>query len=187
MRISRDLMWMMMAEAAARRSTCRRLNVGAILIYDNDVVSVGYNGPPSGEPHCYGGDCGIPSCTRSIHAEHNAIVRACEKGFEYFDAATLYTTNSPCEKCFNVIQAYHIKRVVFKDEYRISQHLKADHGIQVEKITPSGYLTDFVTGRLVEGPEGSQEDNGGGHLSLGKRKNRSTDPEDAGGSGVCCR
>ena len=80
MRISRDLMFMMMAEAAARRSTCRRLNVGAILTYQNNVVSIGYNGPPPGEPHCYGGDCGVPMCTRSIHAEFNAIVRAADAG-----------------------------------------------------------------------------------------------------------
>ena len=167
MRISRDLMFMMMAEAAARRSTCRRLNVGAILTYQNNVVSIGYNGPPPGEPHCYGGDCGVPMCTRSIHAEFNAIVRAADAGFENFALSTLYVTNSPCESCFNVIRAYRIPRVVFRDEYRIHQHLKdITHGVQIEKITPSGYRTDFVTGQFVGGPEGSQESDGRRDLSI---------------------
>lgn len=152
MRINRDQMWMLMTEAAARRATCRRLNVGALLVHDNDVVSVGYNGPPAGEPHCHG-DCGRPTCSRAVHAEFNAIVRAADKGFTCFDTSTLYITNSPCERCFNVIRAYRIPRVVFRDEYRIDDHLKDQtHGIQVEKITPSGYLTDFVTGRLIGEP-----------------------------------
>lgn len=176
MRITRDQMFMQFAEVAARRSTCRRLNVGAVLVYKNNVVSVGYNGPPSGEPHCTGDNCGVPSCTRALHAEHNAIVRAADDGFENFHLSTIYVTNSPCEGCFNVIRAYRIPRVVFRDEYRINQHLKdITHGVQVEKITPSGYLTNFITGQLIGGPETPQEDHGGGHLSLRQRACRCTD------------
>src|SRR6478735_9399371 len=111
-RISRDLMFMMMAEAAARRSTCRRLNVGAILVDDNNnPIGVGYNGPPAGEPHCHGVECGIPSCTRAVHAELNAIRRARAAGFKCFEVSTLYVTNSPCEHCFGAIRAFGIPRV----------------------------------------------------------------------------
>ncbi len=147
---------MQMAEAAARRSTCRRLNVGAVLVHENNVISIGYNGPASGEPHCTGDDCGVPSCSRAKHAEANAIERANLTQLDFFHpgSCTLYVTNSPCEHCFSdILEHRSIGRVVFKDEYRISGHLKVDHGIQVEKITPSGYLTDFVTGRLVQTPE----------------------------------
>lgn len=145
---------MMMAEAAAMRSTCRRLSVGAVLADDeNNVVSIGYNGPPSGDPHCTGNDCGHPSCTRALHAEANAIDRAYLLSHP-FHSLTLYVTASPCEHCWRkIIANLRIGRVVFRNEYRISEHLKVDRGIKVEKITASGYVTDFLTGRLVGGPE----------------------------------
>lgn len=147
-------MFMLIAEAAAMRSTCRRLSVGAVLVDgDHNIISFGYNGPPSGEPHCTGDDCGHPSCTRATHAEANAIERAPLKGHA-FGSITLYVTNSPCEHCYKkILKEFTIGRVVFKNEYRISEHLKVDRGIQVEKITASGYVTDFLTGRLVSGPE----------------------------------
>lgn len=155
-RISRDQMFMMMAEVAALRSTCRRLSVGAVLVDpDHNVVSIGYNGPPSGELHCTGDDCGNPSCTRATHAEENAIERADFDHSEWSPLSlTLYVTNSPCEHCWEkIFDSGLIGRVVFKNEYRISQHLKVHCGIQIEKITASGYVTDFLTGRLVGGPE----------------------------------
>ncbi len=155
-RVSRDQMFMMMAEAAAMRSTCRRLSVGAVLVdRDHNVVSIGYNGPPSGEPHCTGDNCGQPSCTRALHAEANAIERGDPDAENALHSCTLYVTNSPCSNCFEliVLKTKSIGRVVFKNEYRINEHLKVDRGIKVEKITASGYVTDFLTGRLVSGPE----------------------------------
>lgn len=148
-------MFMMMAEVAALRSTCRRLSVGAVLVdAEHNVVSIGYNGPPSGEVHCTGDDCGQPSCTRALHAEANAIERAGSLTRFLPDSLTLYVTNSPCEHCWSrITNNIRIGRVVFKNEYRISQHLRESHGTRVEKITASGYVTDFVTGRLVGGPE----------------------------------
>ena len=151
-RISRDQMWMMMCEAASRRSTCKRLNVGAIIVHANDVVSVGYNGPPSGEEHCTGAACGIPSCTRAVHAEDNALRRAGAKGFVCDDTTTLYVTNSPCEACTIKIIESGIKRVVYRDEYRIAGHLvgfKAA-GVRLFRITPSGYMIDYETGQFVD-------------------------------------
>lgn len=148
-------MFMMMAEVAALRSTCRRLSVGAVLVdAEHNFVSLGYNGPPSGEVHCTDDDCGHPSCTRAKHAEENAIERAGSLIRFPRDSLTLYVTNSPCEHCWNrITNSIHIGRVVFKNEYRISHHLRENHGIRIEKITASGYVTDFVTGRLVSGPE----------------------------------
>jgi len=155
-RISRDQMFMMMAEVAAMRSTCRRLAVGAVLVdKDHNFISMGYNGPPSGEPHCTGNDCGNPFCTRSDHAEANAIERGNPDAWHNLRSCTLYVTASPCEHCWEkIVNTKSIGRVVFKNEYRISGHLKGTScGIQVEKITASGYVTDFITGRLVGGPE----------------------------------
>ena len=52
-RISRDGMFMLMALAASYRGTCSRLQVGAVIVKDNHVVSMGYNGSPPGAPHCH--------------------------------------------------------------------------------------------------------------------------------------
>lgn len=152
-RISRDQMWMMMAEVAAMRSTCRRLSVGAVIVDQrHNLVAIGYNGPPSGEPHCTGDACGIPHCTRATHAEINALGRVMLPYAKL--TLTMYVTASPCEHCWErIAKDSTIGRVVFKNEYRISQHLKVYCGIQVEKITASGYVTDFITGHLVRGPE----------------------------------
>jgi hypothetical protein len=64
MRITRPQLWMGMAEIAAQRATCFRGSCGAILVKDNDVVSIGYNGPPSGEEHCQGNDCVLTATGR---------------------------------------------------------------------------------------------------------------------------
>lgn len=144
-------MFMLMAEAAARRSTCRRLNVGAVLVCDNDVVSIGYNGPPSGEPHCTGPGCGVPSCTRAIHAEMNCLERALKKPFGAWEFSTLYVTNSPCPTCtIKVIEA-GVKRVIYRDEYRLVDHLAnfAAARVQLLRLTPSGYMIDVASGEFV--------------------------------------
>lgn len=150
-RVSRHQMWMMMCEAASRRSTCKRLNVGALVVHDNDVVSVGYNGPPSGEPHCTGPDCGIPSCTRSIHAEVNALNRASAKGFRCDEGTTIYVTNSPCPSCTIKIVESGLGTVVFRDEYRETKHLVGfkPGGVKLLRITPSGYMIDWETGMFI--------------------------------------
>ena len=143
---------MLMAEAAARRSTCRRLNVGAVLVCANDVVSIGYNGPPSGEPHCQGATCGVPSCTRAIHAEMNCLQRAHNKGFFDWEHAILYVTNSPCPTCtIKVIEA-GIRRVVYRDEYRLVDHLAnfLAARVQLMRLTPSGYMIDVATGAFID-------------------------------------
>ena len=73
-RISRHLMFMEIAHTVAKRATCMRLNVGAVLVADRQIVSIGYNGAPSGAPHCAGNECpGKHHCHETIHAEVNAV------------------------------------------------------------------------------------------------------------------
>src|SRR4051794_31930973 len=105
-RISRQLMFMQMAEAASRRSTCFRRNVGAVITVNNNVVSIGYNGPPSGEDHCRGNRCvppGMTGCQRAVHAEINAVTRW--KTQKFGDVARMYVTESPCKDCARVLQS----------------------------------------------------------------------------------
>lgn len=86
-----------MARVVAKRGTCDRAHVGAILVNSkNKVVSIGYNGSPSGQPHC--DDVGHlmidGHCIRTVHAEENCLREATLNG-DY----VMYVTHYPCMKC----------------------------------------------------------------------------------------
>lgn len=152
MRISRPLMFMQMAEAASRRSTCFRRNVGCIIVDGHVPVSIGYNGPPSGDQHCTGKNCADPDrgCTRALHAEANAISRLPRGAI--LSCLDLYTTESPCLKCAElIIQTAPISSLYYIHQYRITEgiDLVAKH-MPVWRITPAGHLINHATGELIE-------------------------------------
>ncbi|MGI6737106.1 MAG: deoxycytidylate deaminase [Anaerovoracaceae bacterium] len=126
-RPSWDEYFMEMAELAATRSTCLRRQVGAAIVQDKHVIATGYNGAPSGIPHCAErGGCmreqlGIPSgerheLCRALHAEQNAIIQAATLA-QSIEGATMYVTNQPCIICAKMIINAGIRRVVVKDGY----------------------------------------------------------------------
>lgn len=111
----------------AKRSTCTRRQVGAVLVKDNKVIGNGYNGVPSGYTHCIDGGCprgqlstgSVPSGSdynafpcKAIHAEHNAILQA---GLADCRGAVLYTTEPPCQQCTNLIEHAGIEKVILVD------------------------------------------------------------------------
>lgn len=117
-RISREDMLIQMAEVAARRSTCLRLQVGAVIAIEGRVLSLGYNGAPPGLPHCEPSTCNPQSpCTATIHAEANAIAFASRYGVG-IQGATLYSTHSPCAECSKLIISSGIRTVYFQTAYR---------------------------------------------------------------------
>lgn len=120
MRASRIEMLMSIAETIALRSTCDRLNVGAIITRDSRVVSTGYNGNVAGALHCRHID-GSP-CTSAVHAEANAIVFSARHGVGT-EGAELFTTHQPCEGCAKLIVNSGLTRVFFKHEYRLREGL----------------------------------------------------------------
>jgi dCMP deaminase len=133
-RISRDEMLMTIAEVVARRSTCCRKNIGAVLARDGRFFAPGYNGAPSGMPHCEPGTCNAANpCTRTIHAEANAIAFAARYGIAT-EGSTLYVTVSPCNDCAKLIINSGVVRVVFRERYRIDAPIKLlnDAGIETE-------------------------------------------------------
>lgn len=159
MRISRDMMFMEFARSASKRATCFRLNVGAVLVVnDKEVLSIGYNGPPSGEPHCTGTGCAPPGsgCRRSVHAEVNALQMGLPKAqfgdlLEVDDLLTLYVTTSPCGGCATSIIHAGVRRVVYEAEYRDTGPLEllSQAGVRVERLLPSGQRIDFATKDLI--------------------------------------
>lgn len=139
----------------AKRSTCLRLNVGAVLVQGRSIVSIGYNGAPSGAPHCTNDDCsGNRPCRKTIHAEINALeyLPYEVKMGNYGRALDLYVTDSPCEACFNSIQTFgRVKRIFFANPYRLNDHLTG-HGrsIGIYRVLPSGYVVDWETKELAD-------------------------------------
>lgn len=119
MRITRDEMLMAIAQIAAKRSTCERAKVGAVIARSGRVISTGYAGAPSGVDHCIRDhNCfDDQPCTRTIHAEANAIAFAARHGVSS-DGASLYCTLSPCIDCAKLIINSGIKEVFYGEAYR---------------------------------------------------------------------
>ena len=115
-----------MAELVARRATCDRKHVGAVIVDGNNrIVSTGYNGSAKGMPHC--SDVGHllkevdgrPSCVRTLHAESNALDDAGRRA----EGGTIYVTVIPCYNCAKRIVNAGVRRVVW-GEYYPSQNTK---------------------------------------------------------------
>lgn len=121
-----DDYFLKIAGVVAQRSTCRRHNVGAVLVRDKQILSTGYNGAAAGikdclELGCLRDELKIPSGTRheicrAIHAEQNAIIQAALHGVTTQDS-TLYCTHSPCNLCAKMMVNAGVKRVVCIEYY----------------------------------------------------------------------
>lgn len=168
MRISREAMYIGMARMASMRSTCSRLNVGAIITHHNSPVSVGWNGAEAGAPHCAGNDCPgmTPGNCPALHSEINAL----KKAIELLPAGTrvdLYTTHSPCMMCATMIKesGLYVERIFFEIPYRSTQHMGMfespypdpdrvgkQRRTEVYEVTPAGYIVEYFSRRVVQLP-----------------------------------
>ena len=128
-----DHSYLEMAEIWAQNSYCKRRTVGALLVKDRMIISDGYNGTPSGFENV----CEEDGVTKPyvLHAEANAITKVAKSG-NSSEGATLYVTASPCLECSKLIIQSGIKRVVYRDEYRLTDgiDLLRRAGIEVEKV-----------------------------------------------------
>ncbi len=117
---------MEIARLVARRSTCLRRQVGAVVVKEKNILATGYNGTPSGIAHCEETGClrqklGVPSgerheLCRGLHAEQNAIIQAAKHGVN-IGGASLYTTHSPCLICTKMIINAGVERIVYLEGY----------------------------------------------------------------------
>jgi len=125
-RPSWETYFMDIARLVAKRSTCLRRAVGAIIVKDKRILATGYNGAPSGIKHCIETGClreelNIPSgerheLCRGIHAEQNAIIQAAFHGVSIKDAE-LFCTNQPCSICAKIIINAGIKKIYYGARY----------------------------------------------------------------------
>jgi dCMP deaminase len=117
-RPSWDEYFLEIAKVVAKRSTCDRANVGAVIAKNKVILSTGYNGAPRGLAHCddVGHEIVGGHCIRTVHAEANALAQAARNGSPV-EGATIYLTISPCYDCFKMMINSGIKEVVYKDFY----------------------------------------------------------------------
>ena len=129
-----DNRYMEMASVWARNSYCKRRQVGALIVKDRMIISDGFNGTPSGFENICEDENGVTK-PYVLHAEANAITKVAKSG-NNSDGSTLYVTSSPCLECSKLIIQSGIKRVVYQEEYRLSDgiDLLRKAGIEVVKL-----------------------------------------------------
>jgi dCMP deaminase len=121
-----DVYFMEIAKLVAKRSTCLRRKVGALVVKDRRILATGYNGTPSGIKHCFDVGClreklKVPSgerheLCRGLHAEQNVLLQASLHGVSLRESS-IYVTNQPCIICTKMIINAGIKEVVMSDSY----------------------------------------------------------------------
>lgn len=129
-----DQSYLDMAAIWAKNSYCKRRQVGALIVKDRMIISDGYNGTPSGFENICEDESGATK-PYVLHAEANAISKVAKSG-NSSDGATLFVTASPCMECAKLIIQAGIRRVVYRDEYRLTDgiDLLRRAGIEVEKV-----------------------------------------------------
>lgn len=152
-RISREQAFMETAHVWAKRSTCARLNVGAVVVVNKRIVSHGYNGHDPGADHCSLNSCPgmTPGGCGTTHAEVNALREV--PGSLRYSLKHLYVTDSPCMHCveYMIAPRHNLCRVVFETPYRDTTPLDylLDRGIEVFRLTPAGYMMDWRNREIV--------------------------------------
>ena len=122
------------AERFGALSTAKRLQVGAIVVKDNRIISIGYNGMPSG----WGNECedeNFKTKPEVLHAEENAIAKLASS-HESGKGAEIYITHSPCMNCAKLIYASGVAKVYYKHKYRSEDgiHFLEKCGLEVKQL-----------------------------------------------------
>ena len=113
----------------AEESYCKRLKVGALIVKDGNIISFGYNGTPTGLPNV----CEEDNVTLStvLHAESNAITKACKSPIST-DEAVMYITHSCCVECAKLIVQSGIKKVYYIHNYRDNNGIRFLQNCDIE-------------------------------------------------------
>jgi dCMP deaminase len=144
-----DSYFMEIATIVAKRSTCMRRNVGAVIVKDKQILATGYNGAPINLSHCIDTGClrermnvapgERHELCRGLHAEQNAIIQAAFHGVS-INGAQLYSTHLPCSICMKMVINAGISSVRYLEGYPddLSLELVRESGIAVEQMNIEG-------------------------------------------------
>ncbi|MBR5982121.1 MAG: dCMP deaminase family protein [Bacteroidales bacterium] len=131
-----DKNYLDMAAIWAKNSYCKRRQVGALLVKNRMIISDGFNGTPSGfENQCE--DENNTTKPYVLHAEANAITKVAKSG-NSSEGATLYITTAPCIECAKLIIQAGIVRVVYAEEYRMSEGIELLKRAGIEVVNFNG-------------------------------------------------
>jgi len=184
-RPSWDEYFMQIAYLVARRSTCLRRQVGAVLVREKRILTTGYNGAPTGLRHCQEVGClrekmGVASgerheLCRGIHAEQNTIIQAALHGIST-EGSTLYSTHQPCIMCAKILVNAGVRRIVFDGSYpdKLGREILDEAGVELVM-----YLRGREGRRLADAQAGNggvrdtargDQDGSGGQDAGGRRQ-----------------
>ncbi len=141
--------FMGIAGQVASRSTCPRRSVGAVIVKDKRILTTGYNGAPSGMPHCTDVGCLMVDghCVRTLHAEQNAILQAAHFGVST-NGAEIFITSSPCLNCAKMIINAGITKVWYWEGYPddLAMQFLEEAGVALERLDMGGSLNPNLDG-----------------------------------------
>jgi dCMP deaminase len=133
---------MSVAETYAKLSSAKRLQVGAVLVKNDTIIGIGYNGMPSGwsndcEDVEYLEDGGKVLVTKEevIHAESNCLMKVA-KSTNSTEGADMFVTHAPCIHCAKLIYQSGVRKVYYRSAYRDVNGVKflEKSGIEIEKV-----------------------------------------------------
>lgn len=118
-RLSWEDYFMANAELIAKRSTCDRAFVGAVLVRQKRIIATGYNGGVAATDNCneVGHEMEDGHCIRTVHAEMNALIQCAKEGLST-DGTEIYVTHFPCVNCTKALLQAGIKKITYKESYR---------------------------------------------------------------------
>jgi dCMP deaminase len=125
---------MSIAILASQRSPCKRLQVGSVIVKNNRLISMGYNGFIPGAPHI--SRIKDEHEQSIIHSEVNALADCAKRGAS-LENAKIYITHYPCINCFRSIAACELKEIIYLEDYNndaIVEQLALDSGITIRKL-----------------------------------------------------
>jgi dCMP deaminase len=139
--------YMKTAEVFAELSSARRLHVGAIVVKDDRIISIGYNGMPSGWdnncedvviptlPYLQGDEPTLKTKPEVLHAETNAIAKLAKNG-DSSNGAVLFVTHAPCLDCAKLVYQSGINSVYYRNAYRDESGIRflEKAGVSVNKV-----------------------------------------------------
>lgn len=151
--------WFLLAMMYSTRGTCDRLRVATVIVKNNRLMGAGYNGSPSGTPHCdeIGHLIIDGHCERTLHSEENALTNTERQNLV---GATAYITNTPCIRCAKLLVNAGIKEIKYLGEYSNSRGkeynsiLSKESGVKFThcKLDPRPIINQAIS--RLEGPGG---------------------------------
>lgn len=133
-RLNWDEYFMSIALLASQRSPCSRLHVGSVIVQNNRIISMGYNGFIPGAPHVSRIQDNHEQSI--IHSEINAISDCAKRGAS-LNESKIYVTHYPCVNCFRSIASCGINEVIYLEDYNnnsIVKELASDSNIIIRQL-----------------------------------------------------